>query len=70
MELQEIRTMSGDELIAKVKELRKELFNLRYQIMTEQGGKPQRIKQARREIARIMTVMREKQGAQAGQTAA
>ena len=70
MELQEIRNLTVEELTSKERELRKELFTLRYQVMTEQGANPQRIRQARREIARIKTVMREKRTAPAGQTAA
>lgn len=63
MELQEIRDMTLEELFLKEKEARKELFNLRYQMLSEQTVNPQRIKNARREIARIKTVVREKQSA-------
>jgi large subunit ribosomal protein L29 len=61
MELQEIRNLTLDELVVKEKELRKELFNLRYQLLSGRIENPQRIKTARREIARIKTVVREKQ---------
>jgi large subunit ribosomal protein L29 len=61
MELQEIRNLTMDELGLKEKELRKELFNLRYQLLSGRIENPQRIKTARREIARIKTVVREKQ---------
>lgn len=61
MELQEIRNLTIDELGLKEKELRKELFNLRYQLLSGRIENPQRIKTARREIARIKTVVREKQ---------
>ncbi|MBI3812371.1 MAG: 50S ribosomal protein L29, partial [Nitrospirae bacterium] len=57
MELQEIRNLTIDELVLKEKELRKELFNLRYQVLSGQIENPQRIKMARREIARIKTVL-------------
>ncbi|HEY5593952.1 MAG TPA: 50S ribosomal protein L29 [Nitrospiria bacterium] len=61
MELQEIRALTIDELVIKEKELRKELFNLRYQVLSGRIENPQRIKNARREIARIRTVVRDKQ---------
>jgi large subunit ribosomal protein L29 len=61
MELQEIRNLTIEELALKEKELRKELFNLRYQLLSGRIENPQRIKVARREIARIQTVLSEKQ---------
>jgi large subunit ribosomal protein L29 len=61
MELQEIRNLTIEELALKEKELRKELFNLRYQLLSGRIENPQRIKVARREIARIKTVLSEKQ---------
>ncbi|HEY5593858.1 MAG TPA: 50S ribosomal protein L29 [Nitrospiria bacterium] len=69
MELQEIRNLTMDELVLKEKELRKELFNLRYQLLSGRIENPQRIKSARREIARIQTVVCEKQAGAAAQTA-
>ncbi|MBI3610632.1 MAG: 50S ribosomal protein L29 [Nitrospirae bacterium] len=63
MELQEMRNLTIDELVLKEKELRKELFNLRYQLLSGRIENPQRIKSARREIARIQTVAREKHSA-------
>jgi large subunit ribosomal protein L29 len=70
MELQEIRNLTVDELTVKEKELRKELFNLRYQLLSGRIENPQQIKNSRREIARIQTVIREKRSGAAGQTAA
>ena len=69
MELQEIRNLTMDELVLKEKELRKELFNLRYQVLSGRIENPQRIKSARREIARIKTVVCEKQSGAAVKTA-
>ncbi len=69
MELQDIRNLTMDELVLKEKELRKELFNLRYQVLSGRIENPQRIKNARREIARIKTVVYEKQSGAAAQTA-
>jgi len=60
MDIQEIRNLTMDELVLKEKELRKELFNLRYQLLSGRIENPQRIKSARREIARIQTVIRQK----------
>ena len=65
MELEEMRNLSVEELVQKEKELRKEIFNLRYQLMSEQGANPGRIKVARREIARIQTLVCEKRVAPA-----
>jgi len=70
MELQELRNLTIDELALKEKELRKELFNLRYQLLSGRIENPQQIKNSRREIARIQTVIREKRSGTAGQTAA
>jgi large subunit ribosomal protein L29 len=69
MELQEIRNLTMDELVLKEKELRKELFNLRYQVLSGRIENPQRIKNARREIARIKTVVYEKQSGATATTA-
>ncbi len=69
MELQEIRNLTAEELVLKEKELRKELFNLRYQVLSGRIENPQRIKSARREIARIKTVVCEKQLGAAVKTA-
>ncbi len=69
MELQEIRSLTIEELVLKEKELRKELFNLRYQVLSGRIENPQRIKSARREIARIKTVVCEKQSGATDKTA-
>ncbi len=69
MELQEIRNLTTEELVLKEKELRKELFNLRYQMLSGRIENPQRIKSARREIARIKTVVFEKQSGAVDKTA-
>ncbi|MEK6683637.1 MAG: 50S ribosomal protein L29 [Nitrospirota bacterium] len=69
MELEEIRNLTMDEMVLKEKELRKELFNLRCRLLSGRIENPQRIKSARREIARIKTVVCEKQSGAAAQTA-
>ncbi len=60
MEMKEMRELTPEELDQKEKELRQEIFNLRFQLMSDQTSNPQRMKAVRREIARIKTVLREK----------
>ena len=57
----ELRELPDDELQQKLSEEREELFNLRFQIVTGQLDNPSRIKEVKREIARILTVMRERE---------
>ncbi|CAM2763674.1 50S ribosomal protein L29 [Hathewaya histolytica] len=58
-ELQELRTQSTQELAVKIKDLKEELFNLRFQLATGQLENPVRIRQVKRSIAQIKTVLRE-----------
>ena len=57
---EELKKMSADELNAKLKELKEELFNLRFQHAINQLDNPQRIVEVKRNIARVMTVLSEK----------
>ena len=57
---EELKKMSADELNAKLKELKEELFNLRFQHAVNQLDNPQRIVEVKRNIARVMTVLSEK----------
>jgi large subunit ribosomal protein L29 len=57
----ELRELPDDELRQKLSESKEELFNLRFQIVTGQLDDPRRIKQVKREIARVLTVMRERE---------
>jgi large subunit ribosomal protein L29 len=57
----ELRELPDDELRQKYSEGKEELFNLRFQIVTGQLDDPRRIKQVKREIARVLTVMRERE---------
>ena len=57
--LKDLRTLAPEELNAKLVEAKKELFNLRFQNATKQLKNTGRIKEVRREIARIQTVMSE-----------
>ncbi|HEX3706849.1 MAG TPA: 50S ribosomal protein L29 [Mycobacteriales bacterium] len=57
----ELRGLEDDELITKLKEHKEELFNLRFQSATGQLDNNKRLQTVRREIARIYTVMRERE---------
>ena len=61
MNLEKIRNMSQAELAAEELKLKKELFNLRFQHATSQLDNPGKMKEVKREIARVKTVLREKQ---------
>lgn len=58
-----IREMSADEIQARVAELREELFNLRFRNSMKQLDNPLKIRESRREMARLLTVLREKEQA-------
>ena len=60
MKASEIRNMSIAELETKLKELKEELFNLRFQHAINQLDNPQKISDVKHDIARVMTVIREK----------
>lgn len=57
----ELRELSDDELAQEFADNKEELFNLRFQIVTGQLDNPRRIKEVKREIARVLTVMRERE---------
>lgn len=59
--IREIRDLGDAELLERVESLKEELFNLRFQLATGQLDNPMRIKQVRHEIARILTVLRERE---------
>ena len=56
----ELRELSPEELDSKLKELRRELFNLRFQHAINQMDNPHKITEVKHDIARVMTVLREK----------
>ncbi len=60
MKLKEVQELNEQELEDKVKELKEELFNLRFQQATGQLDNVMRIKEVRRDIARVKTVLRER----------
>ncbi|MGD9471952.1 MAG: 50S ribosomal protein L29 [Novosphingobium sp.] len=53
---EDLRAKSDDQLVADLAELKREQFNLRFQAATNQLERPARIKEVRREIARIKTL--------------
>jgi len=53
--------MTPDELTDEEKKMRKELFSLRFQLMTGRVDNPMRLKAVRRDIARIQTVRRQRE---------
>lgn len=57
----ELRTLSDDELVAKLRESKEELFNLRFQAATGQLESHGRLRAVRKDIARIYTIMRERE---------
>lgn len=58
MKAAEIRELSAEDLQVKLKEAKAELFNLRFQMATSQLDNTARVKQIKKDIARIMTEMR------------
>ena len=62
----ELRVLTDDELVDKLAETRKELFNLRFQHATGQLDNPRKLRIVRQDIARIMTVQGERQEQAAG----
>ena len=58
-----IRDMSTDEIETRVAELREELFNLRFRNSLKQLDNPLKIRQSRREMARLLTTLNQKQRA-------
>jgi len=60
-ELRDIREMTVEELRGKETELRRELFNLRFQAATGEIQNPLRMRSVRKDIARLLTVIKEKE---------
>ncbi|MFC5065689.1 50S ribosomal protein L29 [Actinomycetospora atypica] len=57
----ELRELSDDDLVARAREAKAELFNLRFQMATGQLDNNRRLRTVRHDIARIYTVMRERE---------
>jgi large subunit ribosomal protein L29 len=56
-----LRQLSPDELSLKDQDLRRELFNLRFRLATGEVENPMRIRGVRKDIARVLTLITEKQ---------
>lgn len=67
MEAKELRALKQEDLDKKLAEAKEELFNLRFQMSTAQLDNPRRVRQVRRDIARIETVRRERELANGGE---
>ena len=59
MKASELRGLSTEELRAKEEEMRRELFNLRFQLASQQIESPMRIRAVRKDMARVRTIIRE-----------
>ncbi len=60
MKANDLREMSTEELTTKITEAKAELFNLRFQQATGNLEKPSRINELRKQVARIKTILRER----------
>ncbi len=60
-----IREMSADDMNTRVAELREEMFNLQFRNTMKQLDNPLKIRESRREMARLLTVLKEKERAAA-----
>lgn len=65
MKAKELRDLSYEELVRKESDLQTELFNLRFRLATGQLDNPMTIQAVRKDMARVKTVIRQKQAEQA-----
>ena len=61
MKASEVRELSNEELVAKLTDLKKELFNLRLSHATGQLNNPLQLNSVKKDIARVKTVLRERE---------
>ena len=61
MKINEIRELTDEEIIAKIEDCKEELFNLRFKGATGSLEKPSRINELRKTVARMKTILRERQ---------
>ncbi|MDP2871965.1 MAG: 50S ribosomal protein L29 [Bacillota bacterium] len=61
MKVKEVRDCSDVELEARIRSLKEELFNLRFQLATRQLDNPMRIHEVKKDIARVKTIQRERE---------
>ena len=59
--VRELRDLGNEELLERLESSKEELFNLRFQLATGQLDNPMRIKEVRRDVARIRTILRERE---------
>ncbi len=59
MKIEKLRDLTADELTLKLKELKVELFNLRFQHATNQLDNPMKMVEVKKTIARVKTILRE-----------
>ena len=57
----ELRELTNEELLAKIEENKEELFNLRFSQATGSLEKPSRIRELRKQVARMKTILRERE---------
>ena len=70
MKTSEIRDLPGDEVARRLEETKEELFNLRFQNATGQLDNYKRLRELRKDVARIKTILRERELAEEDQTGA
>jgi len=61
MKIKEIRELSNEEILKKIEEYKEELFNLRFSQATGTLEKPSRIRELRKQVARMKTILRERE---------
>ncbi|MDA8235090.1 MAG: 50S ribosomal protein L29 [Clostridia bacterium] len=61
MKANELKNLSSEELVKKLNDLKDELFKLRFQLATNQLENPMRIREVRRTIARLKTILRQRE---------
>ena len=61
MKMEELRKLSTEELQNKIKENKEELFNLRFQQATGNLEKPVRLRELRKQVAKMKTIIRERE---------
>lgn len=61
MDLNKMREMTDVELVAELAKMKKDLFNLRFQHVTGQLENPVKMRETKRDIARVKTIIREKE---------
>jgi large subunit ribosomal protein L29 len=69
MKVDELRDLTVDELMDALVEAKEERFNLRFQVATNQLDNTARLKEVKKEIARILTILRERELADAKENA-